>query len=173
MTPEVGVVGLGGLGHMGVKLARALGAHVVAFTTSPAKQEAALALGAHEVVLSKDEAQMRARRGSLDLVLDTVSAKHDMAALLSTLRLDGTMVLVGLPSEPISISAFALVSGRRRLSGSPIGGIAETQEMLNFCGEHAITSDVEVIAMNQVNAAYERLLRSDVRYRFVLDLKTL
>jgi uncharacterized zinc-type alcohol dehydrogenase-like protein len=170
---KVGVVGLGGLGHMGVKLARRLGAHVVVFTTSPKKREDALRLGAHEVVVSRDAAQMQRQAGSFDFVLDTVSAKHDLDAYLALLRRDGTLTLVGAPEQPLSVSAFSLLFGRHRLAGSNIGGIAETQEMLDFCGEHGITADVEVVAAQQVNEAYERLLQSDVEYRFVIDAASL
>src|SRR3954451_21977556 len=167
---KVGVVGLGGLGHMGVKFARALGAHVVVFTTSPGKTEDALRLGADEVVLSRDASAMQKHAGSFDFILDCVSAEHDINAYLNLLRLDGNLTLVGAPAKPLAVSAFALIMGRRSLSGSNIGGIPETQEMLDFCGEHDITADVEVIPIQKVNEAYERLLRSDVKYRFAIDM---
>ncbi len=170
---KVGVVGLGGLGHMGVKIAAALGAHVVLFTTSQSKVEDAMRLGAKEVVISTDAAQMKAQRGSLDLIIDTVAAAHDLDAYLRLLTLDGTLVLVGAPSTPHpSPSVWALLGKRRRLAGSMIGGIAETQEMLDFCAKHGIVSDIEQIPMSEINTAYERMLKSDVKYRFVLDLAT-
>src|SRR3954451_13900716 len=167
---KVGVVGLGGLSHMGVKFARALGAHVVVFTTSPGKTEDALRLGADEVVVSRDANAMQKHAGSFDFILDCVSAEHDINAYLNLLRLDGNLTLVGAPAKPLAVSAFALIMGRRSLSGSNIGGIPETQEMLDFCGEHDITADVEVIPIQKVNEAYERLLRSDVKYRFAIDM---
>ncbi len=170
---KAGVVGLGGLGHMGVKFARALGAHVVVFTTSPNKKEDALRLGAHEVVLSKNADEMSKHAGSFDFILDAVSADHDVNAYLNLLRRDGNLTLVGAPEKPLSVSAFGLIMGRRSLSGSPIGGIAETQEMLDFCGKHKIVADVEVIAIQKINEAYERLLKSDVRYRFSIDMASL
>ena len=170
---KVGIVGLGGLGHMGVKFAQALGAHVVVFTTSPGKTEDALRLGADEVVISRDAAQMQKHGGSFDFILDCVSADHDINAYISLLRRDGHLTLVGAPSKPMSVSAFGLIMGRRSLSGSPIGGIAETQEMLDFCGRHNITSDVEVIPIQKVNEAYELLLKSDVKYRFCIDIASL
>lgn len=170
---KVGIVGLGGLGHMGVKFARAFGAHVVLFTTSPHKAADALRLGAHEVVVSTDPAQMQAHAGSFDFILDAVSAEHDINAYLQLLKRDATLALVGVPEKPLSVSAFAVVLGRRSLAGSLIGGIAETQEMLDFCGAHGITSDIELIRMDQINEAYERMLRSDVKYRFVIDLASL
>jgi uncharacterized zinc-type alcohol dehydrogenase-like protein len=166
---KVGVVGLGGLGHMGVKFAHALGAHVVVFTTSPSKKDAALKLGADEVVLSRDANEMQKHAGSFDFILDAVSAEHDINAYINLLRRDGNITLVGAPEKPLAVSSFALLTGRRSLSGSMIGGIAETQEMLDFCGAHNITSDVEVIPIQKVNEAYERLLRSDVKYRFSID----
>lgn len=169
----VGIVGLGGLGHMAVKFARAFGAHVVVFTRSPGKVEDALRLGAHEVVISTDQSAMEARAGSLDLIIDTVSAKHDINACMALLKADGRMVLVGAPAEPLELAAFSLIFGRKSLSGSLIGGIAETQEMLDFCGQHDITADVEIIKMDQVNEAFERLERSDVKYRFCLDMASL
>jgi alcohol dehydrogenase (NADP+) len=170
---KVGIVGLGGLGHMGVKIANALGAHVVLFTTSPNKAEDARRLGAKDVVISTDEAQMKAHRNSLDLIINTVAAAHDLDTYLRLLKLDGTMTLVGAPSTPHpSPSVWALLAKRRRLAGSCIGGIAETQEMLDFCAKHAIVSDIEPIAMAQINTAYERMLKSDVKYRFVIDMAT-
>ncbi|WP_437291336.1 NAD(P)-dependent alcohol dehydrogenase [Sorangium sp. So ce406] len=170
---KVGVVGLGGLGHMGVKFARAFGAHVVVFTTSPGKTEDALRLGAHEVVVSRNADEMRKHAGSFDYILDTVSADHDVNAFLNLLRHDGNMTLVGAPAKPLSVAAFGLILGRRSLSGSNIGGIAETQEMLDFCGANKITADVEIIPIQKVNEAYERLLKSDVKYRFSIDMASL
>ena len=170
---KVGVVGLGGLGHMGVKFARAFGAHVVVFTTSPNKKEDALRLGADEVVVSRNTDEMQKHAGSFDFILDTVSADHDINAYLNLLRRDGNITLVGAPEKPLEISAFSLIMGRRSLSGSIIGGIAETQEMLDFCGQHNITADVEVIPIQKVNEAYERLLKSDVKYRFSIDMASL
>ncbi|MBD2186168.1 NAD(P)-dependent alcohol dehydrogenase [Planktothrix sp. FACHB-1355] len=170
---KVGVVGLGGLGHMGVKFARAFGAHVVVFTTSPDKKEDALRLGADEVVVSRNTDEMQKHAGSFDFILDTVSAKHDIDAYLNLLTRDGNITLVGAPEKPLEVSAFSLIMGRRSLSGSNIGGIAETQEMLDFCGQHNITADVEVIPIQKVNDAYERLLKSDVKYRFVIDMASL
>lgn len=169
----VGVVGIGGLGHMGVKFARAFGAHVVAFTRSPAKREDALRLGAHEVVISTDAAAMEARAGTFDLLLDTVSARHDLAPYLDLLVPDGTLCLVGAPSEPLEVPAFSLLFGRRKLAGSIIGSLSETQDMLDFCGEHGITADVEVIRIQELDRAYERLERSDVKYRFSIDMASL
>jgi uncharacterized zinc-type alcohol dehydrogenase-like protein len=170
---KVGVVGLGGLGHMAVKFARAFGAHVVVFTTSPGKAEDALRLGADEVVVSRNLDEMQKHAGSLDFILDTVSAEHDINAYLQLLGPDGNLTLVGAPAKPMGVSAFNLIMGRRSLSGSMIGGIAETQEMLDFCGEHNITADVEVIPIQKVNEAYERLLKSDVKYRFAIDMASL
>ncbi|MET0218255.1 MAG: NAD(P)-dependent alcohol dehydrogenase [Burkholderiales bacterium] len=170
---KVGVVGLGGLGHMGVKFARAFGAHVVVFTTSPGKKEDALRLGADEVVVSRNVDEMKRHTGSFDFILDTVAADHDINQYLSLLRLDGNLTLVGAPPKPLALSSFALILGRRSVSGSNIGGIAETQEMLDFCGAHSITADVEVIPIQKVNEAYERLLKSDVKYRFSLDMASL
>ncbi|HWI16088.1 MAG TPA: NAD(P)-dependent alcohol dehydrogenase, partial [Burkholderiales bacterium] len=154
---KVGVVGLGGLGHMAVKIAHALGAHVVAFTTSPSKKEDALRLGANEVVISRNANEMQKHAGSFDFILDAVAADHDINAYINLLRRDGNITLVGAPEKPLAVSAFALIMGRRSLSGSPIGGIAETQEMLDFCGQHNITADVEIIPIQKVNEAYERL----------------
>src|ERR1700753_404025 len=170
---KVGIVGLGGLGHMGVKFAHALGAHTVLFTTSANKVEDALRLGADEVVLSRDANQMAKHAGSFDFILDAVSADHDINALLSLLRRDGNLCLVGAPEKPFPVTSFNLIMGRRSLSGSPIGGIAETQAMLDFCGKHNITADVEVIPIQKVNEAYERLLKSDVKYRFTIDMASL
>lgn len=170
---KVGIVGLGGLGHMGVKFARAFGAHVVLFTTSPGKIEDGLRLGAHEVVVSKDANQMARHARSFDFILDAVSADHDINAYLNLLKLDGTLTLVGAPEKPLPVAAFNLLLPRRQFAGSGIGGIAETQEMLDFCAEHGISSEIEMIAMDQINEAYERLLKSDVKYRFVIDMATL
>jgi uncharacterized zinc-type alcohol dehydrogenase-like protein len=170
---KVGVVGLGGLGHMGVKFAHALGAHTVVFTTSPSKKDDAVRLGADEVILSKDANEMQKHMGSFDFILDAVAAEHDINSYLQMLRRDGSMVLVGAPEKPMPISSFNLIIGRKSLSGSMIGGIAETQEMLNFCGDHNITSDVEIIPIQKVNEAYERLLKSDVKYRFSIDMASL
>jgi alcohol dehydrogenase (NADP+) len=170
---KVGVVGLGGLGHMGVKFAHALGAHVVAFTTSLKKKEDALRLGAHEVVVSRNTDEMQKQVESFDFILDTVSAEHDINAYLSLLRRDGNLTIVGAPPKPLSVVAFALIVRRRSFSGSNIGGIAETQEMLDFCGKHNITAEVEVIPIQKVNEAYERLLKSDVKYRFSIDMASL
>jgi uncharacterized zinc-type alcohol dehydrogenase-like protein len=170
---KVGVVGLGGLGHMGVKFAHVLGAYVVVFTTSPDKKEDALRVGADEVVVSRNADEMQKQADSFDFILDTVSADHDINAYMNLLRRDGNITLVGAPEKPLAVSAFALLFGRRSLSGSLIGGIAETQEMLDFCGKHNITADVEVIPIQKVNEAYERLLKSDVKYRFVIDTASL
>jgi uncharacterized zinc-type alcohol dehydrogenase-like protein len=170
---KVGVVGLGGLGHMGVKFARAFGAHVVLFTTSPGKTEDALRLGAHEVVISKNEDEMKKHYRSFDFILDAVSADHDINAYINLLKLDGNLTLVGAPEKPLPVAAFNLLLPRRSFSGSAIGGIAETQEMLDFCGEHNIVSEIEMINIDQVNDAYERLLKSDVKYRFVIDMASL
>jgi uncharacterized zinc-type alcohol dehydrogenase-like protein len=170
---KVGVVGIGGLGHMGVKFAHALGAHVVVFTTSPGKKDDARRLGADEVVLSNDANEMQKHTGSFDFILDAVSANHDINAYLMLLRRDGNITLVGAPEKPLSVSAFGLIFGRHSLSGSPIGGLAETQEMLDFCGKHDITSDVEVIPIQKINEAYDRLLKSDVKYRFSIDMASL
>ena len=170
---KVGIVGLGGLGHMGTKLARAFGAHVVVFTTSPGKTEDAIRLGAHEVVVSRDADQMKKHGASFDFILDTVSADHDINQYLHLLKLNGNMTLVGAPPKPLALSSFALILGNRSVSGSNIGGIAETQEMLDFCGEHGITADVEVIPIQKVNEAYARLLKADVKYRFCIDMASL
>ncbi len=170
---KVGIVGLGGLGHMGVKLAHAFGAHTVLFTTSPGKVEDGKKLGADEVVISKNEDEMKKRIASFDFILDTVSAQHDINAYLSLLKLDGTLCLVGAPPSPLPVNVFNLLLPRRNFAGSAIGGIAETQEMLDFCGEHGIVPEVEMIKMDYVNEAYERLLNQDVKYRFVIDMATL
>jgi uncharacterized zinc-type alcohol dehydrogenase-like protein len=170
---KVGVVGLGGLGHMGVKFAQAFGAHVVVFTTSPGKKEDALRLGADEAVVSRNADEMQKHTGSFDFILDTISADHDINAYINLLRRDGNLTLVGAPAKPLAVAAFGLLFGRRSLSGSLIGGIAETQEMLDFCGEHGITSDIEVIKIQDINEAYERMLKSDVKYRFVIDMASL
>jgi uncharacterized zinc-type alcohol dehydrogenase-like protein len=171
---KVGIVGLGGLGHMGVKLAHAMGAHVVLFTTSPSKIEDGKRLGADEVVISKDPEQMKAHANSFDLIVNTVAAQHDLNPFIELLRRDGTMTLVGAPEhDHPSPQVFNLILKRRRLAGSLIGGIAETQEMLDFCGKHGITSDIEMIKMQDINNAYERMLKSDVKYRFVIDLDSL
>jgi alcohol dehydrogenase (NADP+) len=170
---KVGVVGLGGLGHMAVKFAHALGAHVVVFTTSSNKKEDALRLGADEVVISSNADQMKKHSGSFDFILDAVSADHDINAYIQLLRRDGNITLVGAPPKPLAVSALALLFRRRSLSGSVIGSIAETQEMLDFCGRHNITADVEIIPVQKVNEAYERLLKSDVKYRFSIDMASL
>lgn len=170
---KVGVVGLGGLGHMAVKFARALGAHVVVFTTSPGKRDDALRLGAHEVVISRDANEMQKHAGSFDFILDAVSADHDINAYVQLLGRDGNLTLVGAPEKPLPVSVFGLLFARRSLSGSLIGGIAETQEMLDFCSEHNITADVEVIPIQTINEAYERMLKSDVKYRFSIDMASL
>jgi uncharacterized zinc-type alcohol dehydrogenase-like protein len=170
---KVGIVGLGGLGHMGVKFAHAFGAHVVLFTTSPNKTADAHRLGADEVVISKDQAAMQKHAGSFDFILDAVSAEHDLNAYLQLLRLDGTLTLVGAPPKPSPVYSFSVIFGRRSLAGSAIGGLAETQEMLDFCADHGLTSDIELIPIQQINQAYERLLKSDVKYRFVIDMASL
>ncbi len=170
---KVGVVGLGGLGHMAVKFAHALGAHVVVFTTSPSKKEDALRLGADEVVLSRNADEMKKHTGSFDFILDAISADHDIGAYIDLLGVDGNLTLVGAPAKPLCVAAFSLIARRRSFSGSAIGGIAETQEMLDFCGVHNITADVEVIPIQKVNEAYERLLKSDVKYRFSIDMASL
>jgi uncharacterized zinc-type alcohol dehydrogenase-like protein len=170
---KVGVVGLGGLGHMGVKFARAFGARVFVFTTSPGKKEDALRLGADEVIVSRNADEMKKHIGSFDFILDTVSADHDINAYINLLGRDGNITLVGAPEKPLAVSAFALLFGRHSLSGSIIGGIAETQEMLDYCGKNNITADVEVIPIQKVNEAYERLVKSDVKYRFSIDMASL
>jgi len=170
---KVGVVGLGGLGHMGVKFANAFDAHVVLFTTSASKTADALRVGAHEVVVSKNEAEMQKHAGSFDFILDTVSAEHNLNAYLDLLKRDGTLTLVGAPETPLPLGVFSLLFKRRRLAGSAIGGIRETQEMMDFCAEHGITADIELIRIQQINEAYDRLLKSDVKYRFVIDMASL
>ena len=170
---KVGIVGLGGLGHMGVKFAHALGTHVVLFTTSPNKTADARRLGADEVVISNNAEEMQKHAASFHFILDTVSGEHDINAYLSLLKRDGTLTLVGVPEKPLPVAAFNLLSKRRSLAGSAIGGIRETQEMLDFCGTHGITADIEMIEIQQINEAYERLLKSDVRYRFVIDMASL
>ncbi len=170
---KVGIVGLGGLGHMGVKFAHALGAQTVVFTTSPGKKDDALRLGADEVVISRNANEMAKHAGSFDFILDAVSADHDINAYIQLLRRDGNLVMVGAPEKPLPVAVFGLLFGRRSLSGSPIGGLPETQEMLDFCGKNNITSDVEVIPIQKVNEAYERLLKSDVKYRFSIDMASL
>jgi alcohol dehydrogenase (NADP+) len=170
---KVGIVGLGGLGHMGVKFAKAFGANVVLFSTSPKKIADAKRLGVDEVVISTKLEEMQKHAGSFDFILDTVSAEHDLNAYLQLLKKDGTMTLVGAPEKPAAVAAFSLILGRHRLAGSAIGGIRETQEMLDFCAEHGITSDIELIKIQDVNQAYERLAKSDVKYRFVIDMSSL
>ena len=171
---KVGVVGIGGLGHMGVKLAHALGAHVVAFTTSESKRQDALDLGANEVVISKDTTQMKAHARSFDFILNTVAASHSLDAYTRLLKVDGTMCLVGVPEHAHpSPNVSILIGGRRSIAGSLIGGIKETQEMLDFCAEHGIVSDIEMIHAEQIEEAYERMLKSDVKYRFVIDNSTM
>jgi uncharacterized zinc-type alcohol dehydrogenase-like protein len=170
---KVGIVGLGGLGHMAVKFARAFGAQVVVFTTSPNKTEDALRLGAHEVIVSKNADEMAQHAGTFDFILDCVSADHDINAYLNMLTVDGNLTLVGAPEKPLPVAPMSLIFGRKSLSGSLIGGLAETQEMLDFCGQHGITSDIEMIRMDQINEAYERMLKSDVKYRFVIDMASL
>jgi uncharacterized zinc-type alcohol dehydrogenase-like protein len=170
---KVGIVGLGGLGHMGVKFAHAFGAEVVLFTTSPGKTKDALRLGANQVVLSKNEAEMKKHAKTFDFILDAVAASHDLNAYLNLLKLDGTLAMVGAPEHPLPVAVFNLILPRRKFTGSLIGGIAETQEMLDFCGKHAIVSDIELIGMAQINQAYERMLKGDVKFRFVIDMATL
>jgi uncharacterized zinc-type alcohol dehydrogenase-like protein len=170
---KVGILGMGGLGHLAIKLAKAMGAHVIVFTTSSSKIEDAKRLGADEAILSTDEKQMSKYARKLHFILDTVSAKHDVNTYLNLLRHDGSVVLVGLPPQPIEVGAFNVIMGRRRFSGSNIGGIVETQEMLDFCAEHNITAEIELIKIQQVNEAFERLERGDVKYRFVIDMASL
>ncbi len=170
---KVGIVGIGGLGHMAVKIAKAMGAEVIVFTTSPSKADDARRLGADDVILSKDEEQMSRYAGKLHFVLDAVSAQHDINAYLNLLRVDGSLTLVGAPEQPLPVAAFSLIPYRRSFAGSLIGGIAETQEMLDFCGRHHIVADIEMIGIEQINEAYERLLKGDVKYRFVIDMASL
>jgi uncharacterized zinc-type alcohol dehydrogenase-like protein len=170
---KVGVLGIGGLGHLAIKIAKAMGAHVTVFTTSQSKMDDAKRLGADEAVLSTDAEQMSKHIRSLHFIIDTVSAKHDVNAYLNLLKVDGSLVLVGLPPEALEVGAFNIIMGRKSFSGSNIGGIAETQEMLDFCAEHNITADIELISLNQVNDAFERLEKGDVKYRFVVDLASL
>lgn len=170
---RVGVIGLGGLGHMAVKIAKAMGAEVIVFTTSPSKVEDAKRLGADDVVLSKDEEQMSRYRGKLHFMIDAVSAQHDINIYLDQLRVDGALALVGAPEMPLPVAAFSLIPYRRTFAGSMIGGLAETQEMLDFCGKHNIVSDIEMINIQEINEAYERLLKGDVKYRFVIDMASL
>ena len=170
---KVGIVGLGGLGHMGLKFAHAFGARVVLFTTSPGKTEDALRLGADEVVISKNADEMKKHANSFDFILDCVSAEHDINEYLAMLKRDGTLVQVGAPEKPLPVSVFNLIFRRRNFAGSLIGGIAETQEMLDFCAEHGIGCDIEMIRIQQINEAYERLLKSDVKYRFVIDMASI
>lgn len=170
---KVGIVGLGGLGHMGLKIAHAMGAEVTLFTTSPNKAEDAKRLGAHHVVISKDADQMASQANTFDFVLDCVSAQHDINAYLAVLKRDGTLVQVGAPPEPLPVAAFNLIMSRKSFAGSLIGGIAETEEMLDFCAKHNIVSDIEMISIDQINEAYERVISSDVKYRFVIDMQSL
>jgi alcohol dehydrogenase (NADP+) len=170
---KVGIVGLGGLGHMGLKFAKAFGANVALFTTSPKKTADAVRLGADEVIVSTDPAALQKHAGSFDFILDAVSAEHDLNVYLQLLKRDGTMTLVGAPEKPSPVASFNLIMGRRRLAGSAIGGIRETQEMLDFCGENGITADIELMGIQQINEAYERLLKGDVKYRFVIDIASL
>jgi len=170
---KVGIVGLGGLGHMGVKLAAAFGANVVVFTTSPHKTADAISLGAHEVVNSKSDADMQKHVNTFNYILDTIPAKHDINPYINLLKRDGMLTFVGAPSEPVPLDIPGLLFGRKKVAGSIIGGIRETQEMLDFCGEHNIVADIEMIGVEQINQAYERLLKNDVKYRFVIDLASL
>lgn len=170
---KVGVVGLGGLGHMAVKLARAMGAHVVVFTTSERKRADALKLGAHDVILSTDAQAMQSQLGTFDFILDTVSAPHDFNAYLEQLKLDGSMVLVGAPAEPVPLGVFSLIFKRRRLGGSAIGGIRETQEMLDFCAKHGLGADIELIPAAKLDECFARMVKGDVKYRFVIDIASL
>ncbi|HET9698402.1 MAG TPA: NAD(P)-dependent alcohol dehydrogenase, partial [Terriglobales bacterium] len=170
---RVGIVGLGGLGHMGVKFAKAFGAEVTLFTTSPNKKDDALKLGASEIIVTKDPAEFEKHLNEFDFILDCVSAQHDINLYLKTLKRDGVLVLVGAPEHPLPVEAFPLLGNRRNLAGSMIGGIPETQEMLDFCGKHNIVSDVEMIPIQKINEAYERMLKSDVKYRFVIDMASL
>lgn len=170
---KVGVLGIGGLGHVGIKIAKAMGAEVIVYTTSEAKVADAKRLGAHDAVLTKDADQLQKYVGQLDIVLDTVSAMHDVNVYLNQLKPEGTVVLVGLPNQPLPINPFNVVRGRRSFAGSNIGGIKETQEMLDFCGKYNITADIELINIQDINTAYDRLLKGDVHYRFVIDMASL
>ena len=170
---RVGVVGLGGLGHMGVKLAASMGAEVTVFSTSPSKEQDARGLGAHHFVVTKDPAKLEYLAGRFDFILDTVSASHDLNLYLNLLSREGALVLVGAPEKPLEVHAFSVISNGRTLAGSMIGGIRETQEMLDYCAENNITSDVEVIPIERIGEAYERTVKGDVRYRFVIDMKSL
>lgn len=170
---RVGVIGLGGLGHMAVKFARAFGAEVAVFTTSPNKKEDALRLGAHEVIVTRNNEFAQKNANSFSFILDAVSAQHDINPYLQCLRRDGTLAIVGVPVEPHAIGAFSLIGKRRQFAGSLIGGIPETQEMLNFCGDHGIVSDVEMVRIQDINQAYERMIKGDVKYRFVIDMESL
>lgn len=170
---NVGIIGLGGLGHMAVKFARAFGAHVVVFTTSESKRDDALKIGAHEVVFSKNKEELKKHVNRFDFILDTVSAPHDLDSYMALLKLDGTLCMVGVSPTPHEIAPTSLIGGRKSLSGSLIGGIAETQEMLDFCGKNNITCDIELIPIQKINEAYERVLKSDVKYRFVIDMKSI
>ena len=170
---KVGIVGLGGLGHMGVKLAASMGAEVTVFSTSPSKEADARKLGAHNFVVSKNPEDMAKLAGTYDFILDTVSANHDLGMYLNLLKLKGAMVLVGAPEKPAEVNAFSLIGGNKTLAGSGIGGIDETQEMLDYCAKNNNTADVEVIPITEIADAYERTIKSDVRYRFVIDMKTL
>ncbi|MBN8861132.1 MAG: NAD(P)-dependent alcohol dehydrogenase [Sphingobacteriales bacterium] len=170
---KVGIVGIGGLGHMGVKLAKAMGAYVVVLTTSPSKADDAKRLGADEVILSTDKAQMKAAANTLHFIVDCVSAQHDVNAYLKLLKVDGTLALVGAPEHPLPVAPFSLIPARKNFAGSTIGSIAETQEMLDFCGKHNITADIELIRIQDINNAYDRLLKGDVKYRFVIDMSSL
>jgi uncharacterized zinc-type alcohol dehydrogenase-like protein len=170
---KVGIVGLGGLGHMGVKLASSMGAHVVVFTTSPSKKADALKMGAHEVVISTDKAAMEKQAGTFNFIIDTVSAPHDLASYMALLKTDATLCMVGASPDPHQIASHTLIFGRKSLSGSLIGGIAETQEMLDYCGKHNISCEIELIPIQKINDAYTRVLKSDVKYRFVVDMQSL
>jgi uncharacterized zinc-type alcohol dehydrogenase-like protein len=167
---RVGVVGLGGLGHVGVKIAKAMGAHVVVLTSSPHKVTDALKLGADEVIVTSDSAAMKALANSLNVILDTISSDHDVTIYLDLLDLDGACVQIGIPEQPLAVPAFSLIARRRNLTGARIGGLAETQEMLGFCGQHGIVADIELLPLSEINTAYERMLRNDVKYRFVIDM---
>lgn len=167
---RVGIVGLGGLGHVGVKMAKAMGAHVVVLTSSPHKMADALKLGADEAISTSDAASMKALTNSLNVILDTISSDHDVTALLDLLDLDGACVQIGIPETPMAIPAFSLIARRRNLTGARIGGLPETQEMLDFCGKHGIVADIELLPLSEINTAYERMLRNDVKYRFVIDM---